>query len=116
MISTGLPRWPDRDAAGPSMSFKITVRCDERTSADNDIAMTPLPAGAQITAPAAWQTDWRGGMAVWPDEIADKPDPTGQSWWAVIGIALFVAANAAIWCVGLAALARRIIDSGTPFP
>ena len=114
MISTGLPRWPDRDAAGPGTAFKITVRCDEPQGEEITAwTLTPSPIGTRVTAPTAWQTDWRGGMAVWPDEIADKPDPAQQSWWTLIAMLLFVAANAAIWGVGLA---RLIVAGSAAFP
>ena len=116
MISSPLPRWPDRDAAGPGATFPLTVRCEEQTTANNDIKMTPLPEGAQLTSAAAWQTDWRGGMAVWPDEFGPPPFPAGRSWWPIIGVTLFAAGNAAIWIIGMASLVRRIIEPGAPFP
>ena len=119
MISSPLPRWPDRDAAGPGATFPLTVRCAEQPDGAVPFKV-PLMLVMDSDGRMQHWTDpgdgvLRPSMTIWPDEVVDKPATT-RSWWPIIGVTLFAAGNAAIWIIGMASLVRRIIEPGAPFP
>ena len=104
MISSRLPRWPDRDAAGPATTHPLRVKaCGEVMPSD----LALLSDGVLIAVHFVGDSP-----SAWPDEGPERPavPPPFRLDWVNVVIWGTIAVSAGMWVLGalhiLMAMAR----------